>query len=134
MKYLEVSSNFFHRCCLRKRPSIANQINPSVPEASVKFRRITRTNYYNNLFLVCFEQVHGRLCAAELLGEQDGVLQHVRAADPERPVRGLDAQGRTTDDAPRPRPAHTAQGLRTKVHVIDGMNQTKSDLFLSRMR
>ena len=61
--------------------------------------------------------MHGGLCAAQLFGHEDRVLQHVRAAHPERPVRRLHAQGRQINDAQGTRLARAAKGIRSEVSI-----------------
>ena len=56
--------------------------------------------------------VHGGLCAALLPGHQGRVRQHVRAADHERPVHGLDARRRAADALQVARAPLAARGLR----------------------
>ena len=60
--------------------------------------------------LLC--QVYGGLCSALVSGYQSGVLQHVRAADPQRTMRRLDSPGHQTHAVQGLRSAQTATGMR----------------------
>ena len=53
--------------------------------------------------------VHGGLRAAQLPGQQAGVLQHVRAPHLQRPVRRLHCQGHQTHEVPLTRTHQSPQ-------------------------
>lgn len=62
--------------------------------------------------------VHGGLRAPKLPGYSHRVLEHVRAADHQRTVSGLDPSGRASHAVPRARAAQSARGVRAKVRRV----------------
>ena len=59
--------------------------------------------------------MHGGLCAAHVPGQQDGVQQHVRAADHQRSVYGQHTSGQQAHEVQGARFAQPLGGLCTKV-------------------